>query len=666
MEPVPNPIFNPDGAGGSGPAREQNLVSLRIEPVDAVLEVPRGQSRELPFRALGRLEGAPDTEIDITARTVFYVPDQYLVATFPEDGSATLHTRVPTASEGFAQQGGQVHVLARAANSNGTLTEATTSATVIWTDQSFADSATGEGTPALPEDPAAAFDGVQDPTLAPVLFYPNDGALLPPNLGQLEVHFQPGAAGGSLFEVSFTSATSQLRRYTRCYADPAQFVAGACAVTLVGDEVASLAASNQGLGPVTLSVRGSDESGHYGEAQSFHIEFAEERIDGAVYYWTATTPASIVRFDFGSGQSSPETFIAPGDVPGNSGSCVGCHALSPQGDKAFFSLGDATNGQLMYVGDLSRARDAQDFYTYNGALSDLGRSISVQENRVLTGSFSPDGAQFVAAAPKNDAASDRTLFLHSGDTGQRQGSIALPFVPSHPDWSPLGDAIAMTEITGSNGVTIAFLGGGISLVRLASESWDGDHPVRVVPPTAGKNRFNPTFLPDASLLLYSEIDQSSYSGGEANACDESSALSGRFCDGYSDPGSKTWAVAPEAGATPVFLANAARPGVADALYPPLQVDVGLADLMDTFPKPAPFQSQHRGRKLTWFTVSSQRRAGLRLAFPNQSVTNEPATQSLLWMFALDAERTLAGEDGSRSGFFLPFQDLTTSNHMAQW
>jgi len=168
------------------------------------------------------------------------------------------------------------------------------------------------------------------------------------------------------------------------------------------------------------------------------------------------------------------------------------------------------------------------------------------------------------------------------------------------------------------------------------------------------------------LLLYSESDQSSYTGTEANACEESSVISGRFCDGYSDPGSKTWAVAPEAGKAPVFLANAARPGVADALYPPSQPGVGLSDLMDTFPKPAPFQSQHRGRKLTWFTVSSQRRAGLRLVFPNPSETGEPETQSLLWMFALDAERTLGGEDGSRSGFFLPFQDLRTSNHMAQW
>jgi hypothetical protein len=36
------------------------------------------------------------------------------------------------------------------------------------------------------------------------------------------------------------------------------------------------------------------------------------------------------------------------------------------------------------------------------------------------------------------------------------------------------------------------------------------------------------------------------------------------------------------------------------------------------------------------------------------------------MFAIDADKVLAGEDGSYPGFFLPFQDMATSNHMAAW
>jgi hypothetical protein len=36
------------------------------------------------------------------------------------------------------------------------------------------------------------------------------------------------------------------------------------------------------------------------------------------------------------------------------------------------------------------------------------------------------------------------------------------------------------------------------------------------------------------------------------------------------------------------------------------------------------------------------------------------------MFAIDPDQIAAGKDGSFSGFFLPFQDLSTSNHIAQW
>jgi len=40
--------------------------------------------------------------------------------------------------------------------------------------------------------------------------------LLPPNLGQLEVHFQPGAVENTLFQVQFESETSVVTYYTRC------------------------------------------------------------------------------------------------------------------------------------------------------------------------------------------------------------------------------------------------------------------------------------------------------------------------------------------------------------------------------------------------------------------------------------------------------------------
>lgn len=660
-------VFTSDGGNGStGEPTEQNLVAFRIEPESVLMHVAPGESAQVEYRAFGRFASAPEVEVELTERTIFYVPDNHLVASFPADGSRTLSTRVPAAPSEPPQRAGRGTVQAQAANSDGTLATAYGSLTVRIVGELRAEPDSPGATPMLPDNPGEHFLGLADPAQAPVLAYPNDGVLLPPNLGRLEVHFEPGAPSHTLFEVRLESDATELSYYTRCHSDPEQFVAGACLVELDGALLDMIATSNQGQ-DMLLSVRGSGENGSFGQSATFELELASERIDGGVYYWSATSPESIVRFDFGGYDAVPETFVAPADVPGNDGSCVGCHALSRQGDKMFFSLGNSQRGELMYVSDMTRAASDPDFFTYNGAELDQELALSERQNRVLTGSFDPTGDAFVAVAPVNDPESDLLLWFHDGNTGERTGSVALPFVPGHPDWSPLGDSIAVTAIGGPNGQTISFLGGGISLVRREGTGWLGNAPVTIVAPEAGKNRYNPAFLRDASLLLYSEVDQSEYSGTHAGACDEANVTSdGRFCNGYSDPGAKTWAVAPEAGAVPVLLGNAAAPGVADARFATPQQSLGAAGLMDTFPKPTPFLSQHRGSALGWFTVSSQRRAGLRRFFPNPSVVGDPASQALLWMFAIDPARVLSGEDGSRPGFFLPFQDLTTSNHMAQW
>ncbi len=675
-----NPGIDPGGGSGGGRAGgEVRVLSMRIEPASAELSVALGQSASLPFEVFGTLSTAPDEEVNLTETSVFYVPQGYLVGTFPADGSPTFSTRLPAGAGDPVQQGGAVTVEARAASSDGTVHAVTTTLLVKLEGALSAPVGSPEATPALPAEPSAAFSGSASAGFAPELYYPNDGVLLPPNLGRLEVHFQAGNAASSLFRVSFESPSSTLSYFTRCYSDPADFVADACALVLEGDTYAALAASNQGQGPVQLRVAGSDEAGNFGESAAIEVEFAEERIDGAVYYWTASSPESIVRFDFGNGGSSPELFATPSSVPGNSGSsCVGCHAISRQGDKMFFSLGNSQQGQLMFAKDMSVPQDDAAFFTYNGAVEDIPLPKAEEKNRVLTGSFSPSGDRFVAAAPENDPLPDTRLFFHDGTTGERDGFVDLPFVPSHPDWSPLGDAIAMTGIEGDNLQTISFLGGSIQLlVPMAgapspdagsgSVVWDADNPIELVPSATGKNRFNPAFLPGGQVLLYTEVDDASYSGSRAGACSAPSPDgSGKFCNGYSDPAAKTWAVGATAGSTPVFLARAAAPGRADELFPPPQSDIGAADLMDTFPKPTPFEIQHRGTRLSWFTVGSQRRAGLRRFFPNGSVVGDPPTQATLWMFAIDPAAVLSGEDGSRPGFFLPFQDLTTSNHMAQW
>jgi hypothetical protein len=59
----------------------------------------------------------------------------------------------------------------------------------------------------------------------------------------------------------------------------------------------------------------------------------------------------------------------------------------------------------------------------------------------------------------------------------------------------------------------------------------------------------------------------------------------------------------------------------------------------------------------WFTFSSRRAYGLR---------SPGGSDMWIWMAAIDPDAVMAGRDGSFAAFALPFQDLGTSNHIAQW
>jgi TolB protein len=85
---------------------------------------------------------------------------------------------------------------------------------------------------------------------------------------------------------------------------------------------------------------------------------------------------------------------------------------------------------------------------------------------------------------------------------------------------------------------------------------------------------------------------------------------------------------------------------------------------DSWPKWTPSPQQYKGHPLLWITFSSRRAYGLRLntALPTQSA---PGTAQI-WMAAIDPTRAWAGNDPSYPAFWLPFQDMASGNHIAQW
>jgi hypothetical protein len=600
------------------------LKSMRIEPEDAVLDVDAGDKGALQYKVFGVLEGETD-EIDITSRTVFFVPDNWRVGGF-DAGKAEFTTN---AGE---PRGGALTVQATAGNSDGTTTQIETSLTVRYHATPKDPRDDGSAAFELPKSPSKIFDKAKsDAARNPQLVYPNDGVVLPPNLHRLSIHFRPGSADNELFEVSLDSPNVDLVYYVRCGAP----VADGCVLELDGDSFKLLADSNRDGETVQVQVRGTDDGGKAaGSSDTFELSFARTDVRGGLYYWKTDDPVGIMRVDFGTDAAEPEPFLLEGDSRlSRSDECVGCHALSRDGSKIVASQNGQEGGYLVFVNDLTRSPSATDFLTRNGD----------DQNKIQFASFNPKGDRFAAVISNYDdptTHSPNTLWMHDGDTGERlpDESIRLPWEPDHPDWSPDGSMIAVTHV-GQHRTSQRPEHGGIEVLTAdkngPNNGWSD--PVAVVPIADGVSRYNPNFVPDSSFFVYSE---STCPNGNLDSDD---------CDGDSDPSAKTWAAEPAAGAKLIQLARAGQGGVADG---------DAADLSDTFPRVAPFESEYKDGEVYWVTISSLRRAGLYNA--------EGTPKRLLWMFAIDPKKIRDGKDGSMPGFYLPFQDLGTSNHIAQW
>jgi hypothetical protein len=643
------------GLGGSGGGDGLTITSIRLEPEDAVLDVGLGQRGSQGFSVFASIDGA--AEEDITHRSVFDVPDNWRVGTFPD----ALVPEFQTSTE--EPRGGVLTVRATAADGDGTTASATTSLTVrfggIAADPREAFGSAGLPLPAAPE---TLFAGTQDTARAPSIVYPAAGAMMPPNVGRLDVHFLPGSASNTVFEVAIDGPAVALRYYVRCGTP----VEGGCILPLDEQGTRYVSQGNRGTDGVTISVRGTDDAGTaFGSAEPVTLSFSDTEITGAVYYWaivaaigTGRFNSSIMRFDFGNPASVPEEFIALGQ----GGSCVGCHTLSRDGTKLSALFGGNSGGGLIYAPDLTKKPGDPSLFAVNDD----------QSQGLHFSSFNPAGDRFVGVnggGTGSAAGATNLLYFHDGATGQRltAETLTLPVEPDHPDWSPDGSMIAFS-VVGEHTNSQKPKGCGLALIRNDGGGWSTTPEELFAPNDTDVVRYAPAFFPDSSLMLYNEA-----------RCSEDTAFGVPDpCDADDDPSAKVWAMQPAQGASPVLLANASKPG---------PMDGANTAFADTFPRIAPSESQHQGKRLYWVTIGSHRRAGLLNYGPTVDVWAPFASRKLVWMFAVDPDRVLAGEDGSYPGFFLPIQYspakaaaplpeeaedvrslglVKTSNHLAQW
>lgn len=479
----------------------------------------------------------------------------------------------------------------------------------------------------LPADPEAPFGGPVDPSRAPDVVYPNDGVLLPPNLRLLEVHFRPGT-NNTLFEIAFANDLTDIKVYTRCVVP----MNGGCIYTPDATVWKWIAETNRGGDAIVVTARGTDDAGTgVGTSGDISLAFSFENIKGGIYYWKAsggtTGDSAIMRFDFGNvAQQTADRFVGPDQAGGK---CVGCHALSRDGTKLVASAGgwDVEDSLVVDVGTATR---------------------TATPAKAAFASWNPDGSAYVGVFAYTGTPT-HNLMLIDGTTGVQTGTIDVGATAaqstSHPDWSPDGSRIAYVRVgqASEDGVNNQrFYGGSIHTVSQQGTTFGS--PTTIVAAQAGRNRYYPSFAPDGALLAFNE-----------STC--ATATPDRSCNADSDPTATIYVVKPQPGAAPIALTNANAPG---------KTDTGSA-LTNSWPKWAPFEFQRTqtpGSRVVWMTFSSTRNFGLRT--PPAGTSPESVSGSLIWMVAIDPDRAASGQDPSAAAFALPFQDLQSSNHIAQW
>jgi hypothetical protein len=477
------------------------------------------------------------------------------------------------------------------------------------------------GAPPIPANAATKFGGPADSTRNPQLVYPNDHVLFPPNVLGIEIHWRPGSTANTLYEISFKGQSVDYVIYTRCTP-----LADGCLYSPPDQIWSQIAQTNKGGGNVLLTVRGTDDAGTgVGSSAAFNIAFAKDPLRGGLYYWTTTMGTGIMRWDFGdTTKTMAEKFIG---TQFTGGTCVGCHALSRDGTKIIASAGGQNDGRLLLF-EVARAAPLVPFPLMQ---------------RSQFESWNPMGTMFVGVYTDDRKMGPSNLLQFDGMTGALTGQIDLGGLRAdHPDWSKDGNRIVFTSVDVTGMYTDQRPGiGAIAYIDAAGPGWSAPKPL--VPAVNGKNHYYPAIAPDNQTLVYDE-----------STCNPGNTY-GMECDGDSDPTATVWTMPlPPAVGQPVALGLANAPGVADA---------GNTSLTDSFPKWAPFVFQlNEQQSLLWLTFSSIRQYGLRS--PPTGTGDESKLGTFIWMVGV-APGAEQGGPGF-SAFALPFQDFTTSNHIAQW
>jgi hypothetical protein len=524
------------------------------------------------------------------------------------------------------------------------------------------------GCPAFPDMGAMSCGAGTDP----MLVYPPDGVLIPPNMNVLQVQFMPGT-GTMFYEVDFENAAIDVRVETKCnpITDTRMAATGGCSYDLDQQVWDLIAQANRGGDPVTVTVRATTDGSCATGSNSRSIAFAQEDLRGGIYYWqsivvgaVAGKAGGIFRYDFGSRGATSQPYLTPA-----TGRCVGCHFLSRDGVHMTYSDDDADSddeygdmqGHLLDVASKAIINTSSP----SGKPLPPGFQTFTHDHTLLLGSDGQNGAS-------------RSFLEWNGDTG---GSvIGMPSTGqvrgTQPDWSaddasvvyvaPAKFAQQFNPNPYSRADDDHFIGG--SLFTLSYSNGTFGAPQALVT-SAGENNYYPSFSPDtpASFVIFNRVSDASLTTDLSKDC-------------FNNPYARVFILSTKQGAMPI---DAGRLN-----------DTG--PLTNSWPRWSPFIQMYKGQKLLWVTFSSTRDYGLKVrnhdkvpdglgnmvdqinCFPPDSPQNlngshqQPlppnCNQPQIWMAAINLSQAEFGNgtDPSFPAFWLPFQEVTAHNHIAQW
>lgn len=491
----------------------------------------------------------------------------------------------------------------------------------------------------------------------PTLVYPTDGLLLPPNMNVLEVQFVP-PMGATLYEVDFLNQITNVGVVDTCQQVPdvRKGPSKGCGVTLPQAAWNDIANKNRDGDSVTIIVRATVNGQCVSTSkQSIKINFAKDDLAGGIYYWQSAVfggiggkTGGIYSHDFGTFDPTPTPFY----IAGNVGTCVGCHTLSRDGVRIVLETDDPDGDDEF--GDVK-----------THAIMDVATKANIGTTSAGPGfqTFTHDHSKMIASTFK--AAKNVRFDVYDGNTSALLGSMPLPqgMAGTQPDLSR-DDAHLVFTVPGA--MTIAmegddhFTSGSVYFADFNVMSNTLGTPQALLTASGMDTYYYPSFSPDGNFIVINHAADNSASNANNDAFYNRKARV------------QLMHFPPMQGDKPIDLAN-------------LNVADGLTN---SWPRWSPFVQTYKGKKLLWVTFSSNRDYGLHLVnkgfdhcFPpegpiydqpqplsKQNTTYENCEQPQIWMAGVivDPDRNTDATDRSFPAFWLPFQDVNSHNHSAQW